>query len=85
MSAVIPVPPELQGQELGFEIINDGAVTLRLDDGAEIRLKHAVTNVQKTDLKDADGNSVYLLKSFGVLTVLKAASPSLSATAEVIK
>jgi hypothetical protein len=49
---------------------------VRLDDGVEIRLKHAVLGVVKTEAKDADGNAVYMLKSLGVLTVLKSAEPT---------
>ena len=63
---------EVTGSDVGFQIVQDGAVTLELDDGAQLRLRPIVLNVVRTDEK-ADGERVYLVHSISQARLIRPA------------
>lgn len=53
---------QVTGEDIAFEIVTDGTVTLRLADGAVLRLKPVVFNVVKMDHRNADKERTYLVQ-----------------------
>ena len=64
---------DVVGEDIGFRITGDGAVTLELDDGAELRLRHVVFNVIRTEDKTPEGEPVYLVQSVSHVILAKPA------------
>lgn len=69
---------EVVGEDVGFRIVNDGAVTMELDDGAHLRLRHIVVNVVKTNEKTPEGETLYLVQSANQVLLLKPSKEDLS-------
>lgn len=51
----------VEGEDVGYEIVRDGALVLQLDDGARIRVKPIVLNVLKTE-QFVNGDRLYIVQ-----------------------
>jgi hypothetical protein len=51
---------EVVGNDVGFHIVEDGAVTIEIEDGTRLRLKPIVINVIAAD--DSDGEREYFVQ-----------------------
>lgn len=60
----------MSATDIGFRIIEDGTITLELEDGAKLRLRQVVFNVLRTDEKTQDGERLYLVQSLNHVVAL---------------
>jgi len=67
----IPGPEgrQIEAEEVEFKVVAEPWCVYQLDDGYTIKMKLVVTQIVKTDRKDADGNPVYLARSSNVMAV----------------
>ena len=73
MTKIIRVPtPDgkvIEGEEVEFKPQSEPWCVLQLEDGYTIRMKLVITQVIRTNQKDADGNAVYVVRSSNVIAV----------------
>lgn len=50
------------GTDTPFRIVDDGAVTVELEDGARLRLRPIVINVVRTDERTPEGERQYFVQ-----------------------
>lgn len=53
---------QVEGEDVPFRIVQDGAVIIETDDGAKLRVRPVVVNVIKTGEKAPDGDRLYILQ-----------------------
>lgn len=54
---------EVDGTDVAFNIVKDGAVVLECEDGSRVRVKPVIINVIKTDEK-VQGERLYIVQHF---------------------
>ena len=59
----------IEGEEVEFKVVSEPWCTYQLDDGYTVKLKLIVSQVVRTNQRDADGNPVYIVRSSNVLAV----------------
>lgn len=55
---------EIDGTDVAFEIIRDGHVRIKTEDGAVLRVRPVIVNVLRTDEKGPEGDPQYVVQSF---------------------
>ena len=67
-------PEPITGKDVAFRVVEDGYVTIELEDGAVLRTKAIVVKAIKTETKGEDGSRVYGLQTIIQVTLVKPAT-----------
>ena len=67
----LPNGSTVNGVEVPFDIIGDGAVTIQTEDGAQLRLKPIVVTAFRTDERSPDGERIYLVQCINQVLLVK--------------
>lgn len=60
---------DIEGTEIPFSIVNDGAVMVEAEDGAHLRVRPIIVRVLRTDEKNDEGKRVYVVQHFVRVTL----------------
>lgn len=61
---------EVWGEDVEFEAEHEGFNTYLLHDGTKLKMKSVVSEVLKLDLRNAEGEPIYVLKSANIVTAI---------------
>ena len=67
----LPTPDgnSIEGEEVDFKPTQEPWCVYQLEDGYTIRFKAVVTQVIRTENRDAQGNPIYVVRSSNVLSI----------------
>ena len=69
----VPRSEPIKGKDVAFKVIEDGYVTIELEDGAVLRTKAIVVRAVKTEQKTEDGSRLYGLQTIIQVTLVSPA------------
>ena len=61
---------EVWGEEVEFEAEHEGFNTYLLHDGTKLKMKSVVSEVLRLDLRNAEGEPIYILKSANIVIAI---------------
>jgi hypothetical protein len=61
---------EVWGEEVEFEAEREGFNTYLLQDGTRLKLKTVVSDIVRLDLRNSEGEPIYLVKSTNIVTAI---------------